>query len=263
MYSLVLMTALATGGSAPGGVCFGGIAYHGWGIFHGSDSGYGICFGSCYGACYGYGPGYSSIEGANRRYGFGYGPGPGYGAGPGDGPGPARGDGAGPGDGPGPAWGDGAGPGHPFGAYSNCWGGCSGWYPGVGWQYGYNAPSTPIGPMTPAAPAPQPKPEAKPDSEPDGMNGALAPGGARLIVEVPADALVFLDDRPMRTPGAVRSFDTPALEAGRTYYYAVRVQVMRDGKPIVDEKRVLIRAGEVARASFEGMEGRVARAGAR
>jgi uncharacterized protein (TIGR03000 family) len=73
---------------------------------------------------------------------------------------------------------------------------------------------------------------------------------AKLIVEVPVDAKLYIDDQPMKTTSTRRVFSTPALEPGQAYYYVVRVEVMRDGKPQSDTRRVIVRAGEVAQADF-------------
>jgi uncharacterized protein (TIGR03000 family) len=59
---------------------------------------------------------------------------------------------------------------------------------------------------------------------------------------------------PMTTSSGVRSFNTPTLEPGQTYYYMVRAEVVRDGKPITETRRVIVRAGRTARASFKDME---------
>jgi uncharacterized protein (TIGR03000 family) len=82
----------------------------------------------------------------------------------------------------------------------------------------------------------------------------MVPNRARLIVEMPADAKLYVDDRAMKTMSAVRTFNTPELEPGQTYYYELRAETLRDGKAVTQTKRVLLRAGEVARARFEGME---------
>jgi uncharacterized protein (TIGR03000 family) len=81
-----------------------------------------------------------------------------------------------------------------------------------------------------------------------------APSRAKLVVELPADAKLYVDDRPMRTTSEVRSFNTPVLEPGQTYYYELRAEVIRDGQPVTATKRVLLRAGEVVRARFAEMD---------
>ena len=40
---------------------------------------------------------------------------------------------------------------------------------------------------------------------------------ATLIVELPANAKLFIDDMLVKVPAGVRSFDTPALEPGQLY----------------------------------------------
>jgi uncharacterized protein (TIGR03000 family) len=77
---------------------------------------------------------------------------------------------------------------------------------------------------------------------------------AKLIVEVPADAKLYIDDQPMKTTSARRVFSTPGLEPGQAYYYMVRVEVVRDGKVQSDTRRVIVRAGEEARADFNRLE---------
>jgi uncharacterized protein (TIGR03000 family) len=47
---------------------------------------------------------------------------------------------------------------------------------------------------------------------------------ARLIVLLPAEARLSLDGAPCPLAGARRAFDTPPLEPGRQYMYAVRVE---------------------------------------
>jgi uncharacterized protein (TIGR03000 family) len=73
---------------------------------------------------------------------------------------------------------------------------------------------------------------------------------ARLVVEVPAEAKLYIDDQPMKTASPRRVFSTPALEPGQAYYYMVRVEVERDGKVQSETRRVIVRAGEEVRADF-------------
>jgi uncharacterized protein (TIGR03000 family) len=77
---------------------------------------------------------------------------------------------------------------------------------------------------------------------------------AKLIVELPKDGKLFIDDMPMKTTSNVRSFNTPSLEPGQAYYYMVRVETVRDGKPVSDSRRVIVRAGQTARADFKDLE---------
>ena len=143
--------------------------------------------------------------------------------------------------------------------YGNCagssWGGYYPWdYSSTGCNgcagsYGVGSPYF----VTPVAPPPV-KEETVPPPKKPGQE-SLAPTKARLIVEVPADGKVFVDDQPMKTLAERRVYQTPDLEPGQTYVYEVRVQIMRDGKAISESKRVQLRAGEEVRADFKEMAG--------
>jgi uncharacterized protein (TIGR03000 family) len=77
---------------------------------------------------------------------------------------------------------------------------------------------------------------------------------ARLIVEVPSDARLYVDDHLMKSTTEKRVFTTPQLRRGQTYYYILRAEVTRDGKPISESRRVTLRAGQSVRASFHDMD---------
>jgi uncharacterized protein (TIGR03000 family) len=107
--------------------------------------------------------------------------------------------------------------------------------------------------VTPPAGAPK-EGEGLPPPKKEGKDGTMiSPTRARLIVEVPADAKLFIDGHPMKTTAAVRAFNTPELEPGQLYYYEVKAEVMRDGKLVSQTKRVILKAGEVVRAGFSDM----------
>jgi uncharacterized protein (TIGR03000 family) len=73
---------------------------------------------------------------------------------------------------------------------------------------------------------------------------------ARLVIELPADAKLFIDDQPMKATSGVRTFQTPQLQSGSTYYYILKVEVVRDSATRSETKRVLIKAGEEVTATF-------------
>jgi uncharacterized protein (TIGR03000 family) len=77
---------------------------------------------------------------------------------------------------------------------------------------------------------------------------------AKLIVELPTDAKLYIDDQPMKTPSGRRVFNTPPLQPGQTYYYILRAEVVRDGQRKVSEQRIIIRPGQEARATFANLE---------
>jgi uncharacterized protein (TIGR03000 family) len=113
-----------------------------------------------------------------------------------------------------------------------CWG-CMGCY-GV-----YNGPvMTPAGnPMT-APPVTPPAP--KPDTS----------KSAQLIIEKPADATIYVDNQPVKSEGTMQSFATPILDPSQAYYYMVRVEMTRDGKPVSESRKVVVRSGQTIQAIF-------------
>ncbi|HTU88824.1 MAG TPA: TIGR03000 domain-containing protein [Gemmataceae bacterium] len=222
MYSMILMAALTAGSGTPD--C------HRCGCWGGCYGCYGGCYGcwGCYGGCYG-------------CFGGCYGMG-GYGGG--------------------------------MGGYG-CWGGYSSWgggygYGGVGYPgAGYPGTIMPPGGAAPGAAAPgtpgqyeqlAPPPEdkdkdkSKKSKDKDKEGTMLNTTKAKLIVELPANAKLFIDDMPMKNASGVRSFNTPSLEPGQAYYYIVRVETVRNGKTVSESRRVIVRAGQVARADFKELE---------
>jgi uncharacterized protein (TIGR03000 family) len=107
--------------------------------------------------------------------------------------------------------------------------------------------------MAPASPVP----ERAPAPKADGKESSL-PSKAKLIVEIPRDAKLYIDDQLMKTASAKRTFNTPALQQGQQYYYILRAEVVLDGKTYTETQRVLVRAGEQTRATFPELESQLA-----
>ena len=161
MYSVVLMAALTAGTSTPAwGWGHGSKGCHGgWGGKHGSygASAYSLCYG-CYGGygCYGW---YNGCYGCSGGYGFGcYGSGSTYAAG---------------------CYGGGC---YGAGCYGASSAGCGG-----GTAHPPSQVTPPAGPS--GAPAPEPVPAPKKEQK------ITALGQAILIVTLPADAKLYVDDK--------------------------------------------------------------------
>jgi uncharacterized protein (TIGR03000 family) len=214
MYSMVLMAALTAGGSTP--YCHGCCGC--WG------GGWGGCYG-CWGGCYGgWGGCYGGCGGCWGGYGGCYGC---------------------------------------FGGCMGCMGcygggGYGGWggygaggvYPGTIYG-GTMAPGTSVPGTTGPYGEPLPPPA---DSGTKKKEGTMLSNKAKLVVELPTNAKLYIDDKPMKNASGVRSFNTPELEPGQAYYYIVRVETERDGKPVSETRRVIVRAGQIARADFKDMQ---------
>src|SRR5262249_34874236 len=75
---------------------------------------------------------------------------------------------------------------------------------------------------------------------------------ARVIFVVPEGARLHVDGKPVHQDdrGAVRTYTTRALGQGKRYFYDVRVEVVREGKPVSEDRRIILRAGSQIRADF-------------
>lgn len=264
MYSVVLMTALTAGSTAPdnwfrtrgGHSCYGcqgcyacsgcSGCYSCWGSGHGC-SGYGymnvsgnLCHGGHGGACYGgwgvgsYGapsPGYSGCYGCYGCYGpLGHG-------------------------------------GYSYWAPQGCHG-CYGCYGGYS-CYGTALPwhghieigpvgGTKVEPKTEETPPPTPKVKEKVGGK--DKDGASLENRTRVLVQLPEDAKLFIDGKLMTTTSAERTFQTPDLIPGQTYFYELKAEVVREGRTVSETQRVLLRPGQVATASFGTMDAAAATA---
>jgi uncharacterized protein (TIGR03000 family) len=95
-----------------------------------------------------------------------------------------------------------------------------------------------------------PPADPKPDDPKKKKTSIEEKSRARLVIEVPADAKLYIDDQMMKTSSDKRVFNTPVLEAGSTYYYILRVEVAREGTTHTETRRILIKAGEEVKQSF-------------
>jgi len=238
MYSVVLMAALTTGtaseawcfrGGCYGGGCYGGGCYGGgcWGGGWGGGGGwaganYNGCYGWAYSGCYG-GSYYNS-----SCYGYAYGGGL-----------------AG-------AYGNGH-----HGAYGGGWN-CYGGYTCYGWG-GNFTPYSPYHPMYPPAPTgPVEKVPAEKLGPPKGGDDSVR---AKVFINVPVNATLFVDDMQMPIKSGVRMFVTPPLEADRTFFYDVKLVVMVNGKEQAQTTRLIVRRGDVVTATFPPQNSGTATAG--
>ena len=91
----------------------------------------------------------------------------------------------------------------------------------------------------------QPKPNKNDNKE------TMGPTHATLVVEVPVNATLFIDNMPVKATAGVQTFNTPALKPGQAYFYLVRIERKRDGQPVSETRRIIVRAGQVTRADFK------------
>jgi uncharacterized protein (TIGR03000 family) len=187
---------------------------------HGYYKDYGANYGGCYGVCYGGWGGVSHTGYWNGGWGLPFG---GYG--------PDLPD-------HGPGW-----PGYA------CFGGCGGY---SSLAYGMPMP-TQSGPAREELPLEKDDKKAKDKDKGKGKGtDEVSADRAKLSFNLPKDAKLYVDDQPVDTADA-GSFQTPVLEKGRVYYYEVRAEVMRDGKPVSETRRILVKCGAVIRTDFSAL----------
>jgi len=74
---------------------------------------------------------------------------------------------------------------------------------------------------------------------------------AKVIIEAPANAKVYVDDKLTNSSGKTqRVFVTPRLEQGKDYYYMVKVEMEHEGQTVTETKKLIVRAGKESRLSF-------------
>jgi uncharacterized protein (TIGR03000 family) len=227
MYSVVLLTAMLGGAEAPdhlgrhggGGGCCGSSAGYSCG------GGYGGCYGGGGGRLFGHRRGGGCYGGGGGCYG-------GYGGGYG-----------------GCYGGYGGGYGGCYGGYGGGYGGCYGGSPYAGCVGGTVVPYHP-----PEDVKKMPKPDdkkKKDDDKDDSVRTLPAMAPATIVVNLPADAKLTVDDNATSSTSERRLFVTPNLMTGREYHYTLKAEVIRDGKTVSVEEHVAVRPGEETRVTLK------------
>jgi uncharacterized protein (TIGR03000 family) len=85
-----------------------------------------------------------------------------------------------------------------------------------------------------------------------GMGMAMADTApATIIVSLPEDATLTIQETATTSTTANRVFVSPDLESGKDYQYTLKAKVMRDGKPVVMEETITVRAGEETQVTLK------------
>ncbi len=217
MYSVVLMAALSAG-TASQDCCFTNSCN--WCGSHNYSSCYGGCYGGCYGASYSgcSGFGYSGCYGGcyGSCYGASYSGCAGFGYSG--------------------CYGGSYGGSGCYGS-SGCYG-CSGCYGGMIVSPYTTPPMMPGTEMKKTESIPAPQPDKKETQ-------------AKVVIDVPATASLYIDGQLMPKKAGTRTFVTPTLQPGQTYYYDIKLVQVEDGREQVQTSRVLLRPGEVVAATFD------------
>ncbi len=235
MYSLILMAAMTAPADTPAwghfnrgcdccgsgyscGGCYGGYAYGCGGCYGGCYGGYGgwsSCRG-CWGGCWGTGGfrNYFTCHGAGACWGYAYAGGC-YG-------------------------------------FAGCYGSCYG-------SFNYFT-TWPMPAAVPAGPPPQGPPAAVPvypdEKAPAKPLNPAAPGKvdtatpANVVVNLPADAVLYANGFRTAQTGNERHFVTPTLSSGQSYHYVFTAEINRNDQSIKETYQVEVQAGLETRVNF-------------
>jgi uncharacterized protein (TIGR03000 family) len=77
--------------------------------------------------------------------------------------------------------------------------------------------------------------------------GSVRPTQATVVVELPADAVLYVDGRRSTLTSGRRIIVTPALDARKQYSYTVKAEALRNGRLVEQTRKVNLRAGQVTR----------------
>jgi uncharacterized protein (TIGR03000 family) len=100
-----------------------------------------------------------------------------------------------------------------------------------------------------APPGTTPEKLKKPPTEKEKI-GLAAPASATILVNLPADAKLLIDNEATTSTGDSRLFVSPTLNPGREYHYTLKAEAVRDGKPVTVERVIAVRAGETTPATL-------------
>lgn len=116
-------------------------------------------------------------------------------------------------------------------------------YPSHGgeWGYGEGAPS-----VGPALPSPMNEELVPPPAPPKEKGASI-----RFRLNVPADALVFVNDELTTTTGEQRQYVSRHMNPATNYSYTIRAEVMRDGQLLSQVKTLNLTASGEENLAFE------------
>jgi uncharacterized protein (TIGR03000 family) len=116
---------------------------------------------------------------------------------------------------------------------------------GLPWFAGYRGYAEPprLQPPPPAVTAAPQKYEITVIAAPQKAQGT-DPNAVILMAHLPEDALIWFEDQPTNSRGAVRVFESPPLTPGRNYHYTARVVWNENGQWVSQTATIPIRAGE-------------------
>jgi uncharacterized protein (TIGR03000 family) len=98
---------------------------------------------------------------------------------------------------------------------------------------------------------PEKSPEKVPAPKPGGEKEVAVPAPATIIVSLPAEAKLLIDDAATTSSSNLRVFASPSLEPGQDYYYTLKGELVSEGRTLTTSQRVKVRAGQETQVQLE------------
>jgi uncharacterized protein (TIGR03000 family) len=97
----------------------------------------------------------------------------------------------------------------------------------------------------------KPPEKVPPPKETSKETEASLPAPATIIVSLPAEAKLLIDDAATTSTSELRVFSSPSLEPGKDFYYTLKGDVERVGRTLTTTQYVKVRAGQETRVQLE------------
>lgn len=101
-----------------------------------------------------------------------------------------------------------------------------------------------------APPKEKPKPGGKDEKKPEEES---VHARAKVRIDVPSGGKLFVDGRHINVAPGIRVFQTPVLTPGEAFFYDIRVEVALNGLYRQEERRVIVRSGQDVAVSFQNL----------
>ncbi len=85
---------------------------------------------------------------------------------------------------------------------------------------------------------------------PQAADATVPANQATVVVNLPADARLYVEKHLMTLTGTTRAFRTPDLAPGSKYNYTIRMEVERSGKMIEKTETITVEPGKRTQVSF-------------
>lgn len=85
----------------------------------------------------------------------------------------------------------------------------------------------------------------------DNLKVQIPENRARVVVQLPKEARLWVDSVELKDKAAERAFNTPKLEQNQRYFYTMKAELNLDGEKKTETKRIEVIAGKRFVVKFE------------